>query len=296
MILARHDLGQQASRNRCTNDMNHVSGQIAVANAGNSAGSDKYCLASPQVCFATPVGSRYINRCAGVSGQREAQEREEIVVTSFFLAVAAVCGADDAGTATKPRGLHEFPKQISELFKREVQAKSDTTARAAVISEMCELHRQIVSDERFTTSDALKEYRGRLWSRLTKIKTELKQQLARDAKANQEALDDIRVLESADAADLAASDSLASSLSLLDQSQGGPGVLLARGGGAVTEASGRALVELIERTINPAFWDVAGGPGTIMYYAPLQCLVVRATSEIHGHVGALAEDLRAVGP
>ena len=217
------------------------------------------------------------------------------MVTSFFLAVAAVYGVEDA-VAGKPRGLHEFPRQISELFKREVQAKSDLAARAAVIGEMCALHRQIVSDERFTTSDALKEYRGRLWSRLTKIKTELKQQLARDAKANKEALDEIHVLESADAASLAAADSLASSLSLLDQSQGGPSVLLGFGGGALIEANGRELVELIERTINPAFWDVAGGPGTIMYYAPLQCLVVRATSEIHGHVGALAEDLREVGP
>jgi hypothetical protein len=223
------------------------------------------------------------------------QEREGIVVTSFFLAVAAVYGAEDAAAAGKPRGLHEFPRQISELFKREVQAK-DLPARAAVIGEMCKLHRQIVSDERFTTSDALKEYRGRLWSRLTKTKTELKQQLARDAKANKEALDEIHVLESADPASIAAADSLASSLSLLDQSQGGPSVLLGFGGGALIEANGRELVELIERTINPAFWDVAGGPGTIMYYAPLQCLVVRATSEIHGHVGALAEDLRKVGP
>jgi hypothetical protein len=192
--------------------------------------------------------------------------------------------------------LHEFPKQINERFKREAQAKNDMPARAAVIGEMCQLHRQIVSDSRFTTSDALKEYRGRLWSRLTKIKTELKQQLARHAKANQEALDNIQVLETAEPAAIAAADSLATSLSLLDQSQGGPGALLAFGGGALIEANGRELVELIERTINPAFWDVVGGPGTIMYYAPLQCLVVRATSEIHGHAGALAEDLRKVGP
>jgi hypothetical protein len=221
-------------------------------------------------------------------------------MATFLLVVAAAWGADDSA-ASKPRGLHEFPKQISELFKREVQAKDDAAARAAVIHEMCELHRQIVSDSRFTTSDALKEYRGRLWSRLTKIKTELKQQLAKEAKANKEALDDLALLESADPASVAAADSLASSLSLLDQSQGGPGYLLGRGspgqgGGAQIDANGKALVDLIERTINPAFWDVVGGPGTIVYYAPLQCLVVRATSEIHGQVGRLADDLRAVGP
>jgi hypothetical protein len=229
------------------------------------------------------------------------------VTTSLLLAVAAVLGAEGPGglqfqdsaairkARGEARGLHEYHAAISDLLKREAQDK-DPQARAAAVRAMCELHRVIVSDERFSTSDTLKEYRSRLWSRLTKIKTELKQQLARDAKNNKESLDDIKLLESADPAAVAAADSLAASLSLLDQSQGGPGQLLAFGGGGVTEASGRALVELIERTINPAFWDVAGGPGTIMYYAPLQCLVVRATSEIHGHVGALADDLRKVGP
>jgi hypothetical protein len=215
-------------------------------------------------------------------------------MTAVILVCAAALGAD-----SEPRGLHEFHQQISDLFKREVQAK-DLPARAAVIRAMCDLHREIVSDERFATSDTLKEYRGRLWSRLTKIKTELKQQLAREAKANKRpqdaALEDTAVLESAEPQQLAAADSLAASLSLLDQTQGGPGYMLGFGGGAVIEANGRELVDLIERTINPDFWDVVGGPGTIMYYAPLQCLVVRATSEVHGRVGGLVGDLRKVGP
>ena len=35
---------------------------------------------------------------------------------------------------------------------------------------MCDLHREIVHDPRYANSDVLKEYRGRLWSRLTKVK------------------------------------------------------------------------------------------------------------------------------
>lgn len=208
---------------------------------------------------------------------------------SFILAVVAVLGAEG-----EARGLHEFHHQISELFKREALAK-DLETRAVAIRAMCDLHREIVADERFSTSDKLKEYRSRLWSRLTKIKTEFKQQLARGAKSDPAALENVALLESADPAAVAAADSLASSLSLLDQSQGGPGQLLGFGGGAMIEANGRELVELIERTINPAFWDVVGGPGTIVYYAPLQCLVVRATSEIHGRVGGVVKDLRAAG-
>ena len=210
-------------------------------------------------------------------------------MTSLLLVLAASIGADG-----EARGLHEFHQEISELFKREVQAK-DLPARADIIREMCDLHREIVSDERFATSDTLKEYRGRLWSRLSKIKTELKQQLAREAKASKPAPGDAVLLETAQPDQLAAADSLAASLSLLDQAQGGPGYVLGFGGGALIEANGRELVDLIERTINPDFWDVVGGPGTIMYYAPLQCLVVRATSEVHGRVGGLIGDLRKAG-
>lgn len=233
-------------------------------------------------------------------------------MTSLVLLLAVALGAeqgasgskftDDAATVRRSRpatprerpGFHDFQQRITELLKQEAQA-ADAASRAAAVRAMCDLHRQIVRDARYSTSDVLKEYRGRLWSRLTKIKSELKQQLARDAKENKETLDDVALLESANSASLAAADSLAASLSLLDQTQGGPGYLLSYGGAPGTPDNGRELVALIERTINPAFWDVAGGPGTIVYYAPLQCLVVRATAEIHGNVGGLIGDLRAAG-
>jgi hypothetical protein len=199
------------------------------------------------------------------------------------------------GDSNSPqRPLHEIQNQLSELLKREAVAK-DAAARAAAIRALCQLHGEILHDERYATSDKLKEYRARLWSRLTKIKGELKQQLAKGGKANKEALEAVAALESADPAAVAAADSLASSLSLLDQTQGGPGNLLAFGGGAVPNG-GQDLVNLIERTINPSFWDVAGGPGSIVYYYPLQVLVVRATAEVHGQIGGVIGDLRAAGP
>jgi hypothetical protein len=192
--------------------------------------------------------------------------------------------------ATTDRGFHEYQREISELFKRDSQAK-EPAARAVAVRQMCELHGEIVHDSRYSTSDVLKEYRSRLWSRLTKVKTELKQQLAR-GKGNKDALDNLATLEAADSLSLAAADSLASSLAILDQAQGGPGRLLAFGGGPGPADWGPDLVDLIERTINPSFWDVVGGPGTIIYYRPLQCLVVRATGEVHGNVGGLIGDLR----
>ena len=55
------------------------------------------------------------------------------------------------------------------------------------------------------------------------------------------------------------------------------------------------LVELIQNTISPEFWDVVGGPGTIMYYRPLLAIVVRATSEVHHQVGGAMDALRRAG-
>ena len=199
-------------------------------------------------------------------------------------------GGSRQASAPAERGFHEFQQQISELLRRESQAK-DQAARAAAVRAMCELHGEIVHDPRYATSDVLKEYRGRLWSRLTKIKAELRQQLARN-KANREALDNLATLEGADSVAVAAADSLASSLSLLGEVQGGPGQLLAFGGSPGPIDWGPDLVDLIERTINPAFWDVAGGPGTIVYYRPLLCLVVRATAEVHASIGGLVGGLR----
>jgi hypothetical protein len=213
--------------------------------------------------------------------------------TEAIPSVAGPSGYDRQAAAVQPRGFHEFPQQISELLKREGQAKT-SAARAAAVRELCDLHGEIVHDPRYANSDVLKEYRGRIWSRLTKVKAELKQQLAR-SKAHKESLETLASLEAADSLSVAAADSLASSLGLLEQLQSGPGQLLALGGRAGPADFGPDLVDLIERTINPAFWDVVGGPGTIVYYAPLQCLVVRATAEVHGNIGGVLGGLRNAG-
>jgi hypothetical protein len=217
-------------------------------------------------------------------------------MASFFLVVVAAWGIDPSASAESPaveRGFHEYQQQISSLLKREAQSKS-VAEKAAAVRAMCELHGEIVHDRRYATSDVLKEYRSRLWSRLTRIKADLKQQLARN-KGNKETLDNLAALESADAISAIAADSLAQSLSLLDQSQGGPARLLNFGGAAGAIDWGPDLVDLIERTINPSFWDVVGGPGTIIYYQPLQCLVVRATAEVHGNIGSVLGDVRRAG-
>ena len=58
---------------------------------------------------------------------------------------------------------------------------------------------------------------------------------------------------------------------------------------------GDDLVQLIQRTVKPDFWDVNGGPGSIYFYRPLNALVIRATSEVHRDLGGALDGLRKAG-
>jgi hypothetical protein len=57
--------------------------------------------------------------------------------------------------------------------------------------------------------------------------------------------------------------------------------------GGLGQDGGEALVELIRNTIKPDSWDVAGGPGRIVYYRQWQALVVHQTEEVHWLIGGM---------
>jgi len=68
-----------------------------------------------------------------------------------------------------------------------------------------------------------------------------------------------------------------------------------RGWGGSPADNADQLVDLIHRTIAPSTWDVNGGPGTIYYWRPGRALVIRQTSEVHGDVADLLEQLDRMG-
>ncbi len=217
---------------------------------------------------------------------------------SLLAVCVAVCGAGEEGTpisgsnpaiapAAVRRPFHEINSELSDLFKREALTK-DVAERAGLIRRMCALHHEVLRDPRHEYAEAMKGYRVQVWARLKRIQADLKNQLARERKLKAPQI-------GTDPELLAASDSLAASLNLLDSTLGGPSALLARGGRSQIDDNGQDLVDLIERTINPDFWDTNGGPGTIVYFAPLQCLVITATGEMHQNAGGLLGGLRAAG-
>src|SRR5262245_32392690 len=86
---------------------------------------------------------------------------------SAMIVCLAVLGIDQSAdqSKTEPRPFHAIQAEISDLLKREAQAK-EPMSRVDVVRRMCELHSEILRDERYATSDTLAEYRVRLWSRL----------------------------------------------------------------------------------------------------------------------------------
>ena len=226
----------------------------------------------------------------------------------YLFLVLAVTGVDEAASpalTTQPaetRKFHEINADLRALFRRESQARSDAD-RAAAVYEMTELYQEIRHDPRLDLSDTLTEYKIKLWSRLTRIKAEINKAISHaerqsvdDPAATLSSLQGLSEREQSDATLAVATTS--GHLDLAGSAMGGPASVFsqasARGGRAIPDY-GPALVALIERTIAPEFWDTNGGPGSIVYYQPLMCLVVRATTEVHHQIGGATGALRAAG-
>jgi hypothetical protein len=163
----------------------------------------------------------------------------------------------------EPPSLTALERTVRAALRRHAVAR-EPADRTAAIQELCELHHGIVRDPRFRSVVPLQELRRQIASRLLGVQTDLKRQMYRNR-----------------------------------QSTGtgtGGSESRARAGGDGVPDNGQALVDLIQRTIHPDFWDVNGGPGTILYYRPLRCLVVRATDEVHGNVGGAVRGLRGNAP
>lgn len=208
---------------------------------------------------------------------------------------AEIANQGTAVTSASPevnrRPYHELDKELRQLLRSQVEARSDVE-RAAIIVAQCKLHAEIVSDPRLELSNALQSYRNELATRLRKTLTSLKHQMKRSL-----AKDSPSVKNPAAGGEFIPEQeqSLAVALQLTDFSLASPQQFLASGGAAQQDLGGAALVDLIERTLNPQFWERAGGPGRIVYYAPLQCLVVRATGEMHEQTAGVLGNVRKAG-
>ena len=198
----------------------------------------------------------------------------------------------------EPKLITAIRREMSDAMQRDARAKvsKDDAARAMAIYDLTQLYSELRRDPRLPLSDTLQTYKAELWSRLSRVQSELEQRFAREGADRDTTLGSAKTHR--------ASQSLASHVDLVAASLGGPVGMLGktrypgnagataaasggRGGAAGPPDFGPALVDLIQRTIAPDSWDVNGGPGTIVYYPAFHCLVVRASGEVHEAVGGL---------
>ncbi len=227
--------------------------------------------------------------------------------------------------AARPQPLFEIHKELRRQLRNEAVTGKQTgidrtgidriseerTAWNLTVVELTKLYGRITRDPRLPSSEALEGYRVKLRSRLLKIQKRLERELASHKRTRSPGTDRLRVRKRGtepQGATLAADrdeqprsrsgDSVQSNVRAAGTASGSQRDMAQRdmtkgtqkgkptgtAGGAAVDA-GAALVELIQRTISPGFWDVNGGPGSIVYYRQWHALVIRATPEIHRRIG-----------
>lgn len=143
------------------------------------------------------------------------------------------------------------------VLRKDLQLKSpgkvDSQYQQAV-SQLCELYPLVTAHSGYERSPLLQQLQRTLKRRLTLIQKHLDRQLRSSGDAPAVAED--------------------------TQHHGGAAV------------AGWDLVELIQRTIKPKFWESRGGPGSIYFYPQGRALVIRATSVIHDDVRDQLQNLQ----
>lgn len=203
--------------------------------------------------------------------------------TLLILTIALVSQATQAASSVdKPltaRDVHELRREVSELLRRD-SGTSDEKLRAANVRRMTEVYREVLGDPRLLESPTLQQQKIKLWTRMTRVRDEIRRKLKIEARQSNGPDEDQMVVGE-----------LATHLQFASQTLGGPSVAFS-GGGIIVDDFGDELIELITRTIDPDHWDTNGGPGSMFYYRPLMALVVRARSEVHHELGGVLGGLR----
>lgn len=160
-----------------------------------------------------------------------------------------------------------------------------------VVLQICDLHAAVRSDTRFADSPILQGVAATARSRLIGLSKALSSQLKRDGVSRPDDLDDR--LKKLDRSEDPSKDNLDSNGGFSFDDYPGDNNLgndnLGKGGAAPGPLldNGWELVELIQRTIMPLYWETQGGPGVIRYDWMRRALVIRASSHIHEQVGGL---------
>ncbi len=191
----------------------------------------------------------------------------------------------------------EMRRIASDLLRNEATASS-ASERVNAIVALCDMYVAIRMHPSYEQSESLRSEGAQVRRRLISASRKVTEQLERDGVAKPAGLAnrvDQALAKNAQVESLATVSAISNSdaqqkISAVTKNTTGPGEGIG-GGGPGAAAESWALVELIQRTIRPDFWDVTGGPGTIQYFAMRRVLVVRATTQVHEELAALLRSL-----
>jgi hypothetical protein len=213
----------------------------------------------------------------------------------FVLPVGSIVASEpDSDTRSiqdvgaKHRPLSAIQDDLHEALRAEALTRRQGQNASQVI-RLVELYREMAAHPKRHDSRFLARMGLRLRSRLEKVRDHIEKHTAREDRnaTKKDAPADVMAPETP---------ALAQQVAL----PGGPAAPGGKPAGAGARAGaggiidyGPELVELIQATISPSTWDINGGNGSIVYFAPLRVIVVSAPSEVHGDVADVLGQLRA---
>jgi hypothetical protein len=220
-----------------------------------------------------------------------------LAILVLFVATPAVRLVGAAETHNKPttatessathRSLSAIGRDVRVALRMEASSRVAGQNVPEVI-RLIELYRELASHPKSGNSLLLRKLGLQLRTRLENVRDRIERQHARLGKRakNKETPSTLAV---------------PGSTVLAQQGAGLGGAAVAQGaqppvpqGGAAQIIDyGPELVDLIQRTISPATWDINGGNGAVVYFAPLRVIVVSAPGSVHDQVGDVLGQLRA---
>ena len=224
-------------------------------------------------------------------------------------------GNQDATYRSQERTITALRSDARRSLRREAlaaQADEESATHVRSIGKLLALHGEIVRHSTFAEGQILPATRALLQSRLVRVA----RRIERREKQRQHVGPEDAIRPGANS--IQPPTLLGHGVNFLAQQFGGiggggiggggiaaagPAAGGVAGGGAAGAGTvtgqlpdyGPLLAEIIRQVIDPASWEESGGGGTVVYYAPLRVMVVRATTEVHEDMTVLLEDLRAAG-
>jgi hypothetical protein len=216
------------------------------------------------------------------------------ILMPFLIVAASTAGNAVQLEAVGDEPMVDSPLRSISTISREVRSalRNEACSRrigdnTAEILQLVRLSEELARDPRSVSSVTLQKLGGRLRIRLRIVHDHVLRQIGNDGTSKHKTeADAVRAMKSGSAnpsneIELPASPVLAQQIAPAGQVRA---VGTTQG---IPRDYGPELARLIQRTISPATWNVNGGQGAVVYYAPLRVLVVRAPADVHDQIGGV---------